>query len=608
SASPPVVAAPPGEPAPTIEEARAFVDDVEAHLRTLWPARDQALWVNATYVTDDTGALASAAEEAASAYVAEAIVRSRRFDALRGRLPPDVARKLALLPFAEATPVPPDAAKRVELSRAESVMTTAYETASYCPPDGSPLRKYLPATKGEKPGPCLGLDELEHVLERSRRPEELLEAWRGWHASAAPLRKPYARSVELANEGARAIGFADVGELWRSGYEMPPAEFEAEIERLWQEVKPLYEELHCYVRSKLQGRYGRELVPDHAPVRADLLGNLWAQEWTALYDLVAPYPGEASLDVGRKLAQGRWDARRMVQQGESFFTGLGFAPLPESFWARSLFTRPRDREVDCHSSASDVSWAGDLRLKMCIEPTEDDLVTVHHELGHDHYFQSYGKQPILFQRGANDGFQEAVGDAVALSVTPAYLKAAGLLDAVPGGERSRMNHLMKRALDKVAFLPFGLLVDRWRWEVFAGKVGPDAYEGAWQELRTQYQGVRAPVGRTEDDFDPGAKYHVATGTPYVAYFLARIYQFQFHAALCRAAGFSGPLDACSIAGSAAAGERLRAVLALGASRPWPDALEALGAGRKADAAPMLSYFAPLRAWLAQANRGAHCGW
>jgi peptidyl-dipeptidase A len=298
----------------------------------------------------------------------------------------------------------------------------------------------------------------------------------------------------------------------------------------------------------------------------------------------------------------------MVHQGEHFFTALGFDPLPDTFWERSLFTRPRDREVVCHASAWDVSWGGDLRVKMCIEPTEEDLVTIHHELGHDFYFQRYDKLPILFQRGANDGFHEAIGDTMALSVTPEYLKTVGLLDGVPHNEHARIDQQMKMALDKVAFLPFGLLIDKWRWDVFAGKTPPADYEKSWLDLKQRYQGVSAPVARTEDDFDPGAKFHVASSAQYVMYFLARIYQFQFHAALCKAAGYSGPLDQCSIHDNKAAGARLMTMLALGGSRPWPDAMEAVGAGRKADAGPLLEYFAPLHAWLKDQNKGQQCGW
>jgi peptidyl-dipeptidase A len=335
---------------------------------------------------------------------------------------------------------------------------------------------------------------------------------------------------------------------------------------------------------------------------------MWAQQWDGVYDVLEPYPGQGSLDVDKKLRDKRYDPTRMVKLGESFFTSLGLDALPKTFWERSLFLRPKDREVVCHASAWDVSWSDDLRIKMCIEPTEEDLITIHHELGHDYYFHSYFKLPILFQAGANDGFHEGIGDTLALSVTPAYLKGLGLLDQVPTNEKGRLNVQMKMALDKVAFLPFGLLIDKWRWDVFSGKTPKDKYNEAWWALRTKYQGVASPVPRSEADFDPGAKYHVPASTPYVRYFLARIYQFQFHRALCKAAGHKGALDACSIYGNREAGARLRAMLELGQSKPWPEALATLSGETRADASAMLEYFAPLRAYLKEQNQGEKCGW
>ncbi len=602
---------------PDPASARAFIDDVEDHLRALWVARDRANWVNENFITDDTEALAAAGEEATAAYVGDAIVRSKRFDPVLAQLPADVARKLYLLSLAQTIPSPRDPRERAELAGIEASMTGSYGKGQYCPAPGSPLFKYAlkAQARAKSAAPCLHLEDLSRVLATSRDFAELVDAWRGWHATAAPLKDRYARYVELANEGAREIGFDDVGALWRAGYDMSPAEFEADIERLWTDVKPLYDELHCYVRARLQAKYGKDKVPDHAPIPAELLGNMWAQEWNNIADLVAPYPSEPSLDVGRALEAGHWDAVKMVKQGERFFTGLGFDPLPKTFWERSLFTRPRDRDVVCHASAWDVTWSGDLRVKVCLEPTEEDFVTIHHELGHDFYFQRYERLPILFQQGANDGFHEAIGDTIALSVTPEYLRSLKLLPRA-GGQggaagtalRALINQQMKMALEKVAFLPFGLLIDKWRWDVFSGKVPPADYNAAWWRLKEKYQGVSAPVPRTADDFDPGAKFHVASSTPYVRYFLARIYQFQFHRALCQAAGDAGPLYDCSIHDDKKAGERLMTMLSLGATRPWPDALEAIGAGRAASAEPMLEYFAPLRKWLAEENKGRQCGW
>jgi peptidyl-dipeptidase A len=589
----------------TVDEARAFVDDLDAHLRELWAARDRAAWVSETYITDDSEALAAAGEQRVAEYVARKLHEARRFAGLA--LPDDVARKLKLLAITQVIPAPSDPEKARELASIESAMIGAYGKGQYCPPDGSKLRASLP-----KGASCLRLDDLEHVLATSRDPAALAEAWTGWHATAKAQRARYERYVTLANEGAREIGFADVGALWRSGYDMTPEEFEADVERLWGDVKPLYDELHCYVRAKLRAKYGK-IVPDHGPIPAHLVGNMWAQEWVDASDLLLPYKGAPSFDVGKALVAKKVDAKQMVKMGEAFFTSLGFDPLPPSFWERSMFTRPRDREVVCHASAEDVTWTGDLRVKMCISPTEDDLVTIHHELGHDFYFQQYTKLPVLFQQGANDGFHEAIGDTIALSVTPQYLKDRGLLADVPKGappgvdDKARMNEQMRMALSKVAFLPFGLLIDKWRWDVFAGKIDPAHYESSWWALKAKYQGIAPPAPRADDEFDPGAKYHVASSTPYARYFLAFVYEFQFHRALCRAAGFQGPLDQCSIYGSDAAGKKLRATLAMGASKPWQDAMEALTGDRRADASAILEYFAPLRAWMKDAIKDEKCG-
>lgn len=594
-----------GADAPTADEAKRFVEQVDKDLRRLWVQRDRAGWVNQNFITDDSEALSAAGEEATAAYVTEAIGKAKRFDGVKD-LDADVARQLILLKLAQVVPAPSNATEGRELAELQSSMTGIYGKGHYCPPAGSSLLGAVPAAA---PAPkCLKLDDLSRILKKSRNYDELLEAWKGWHAIAPVMKDKYARYAELGNKGAKEIGFADMGALWRSGYDMTPSEFEADIERLWQDVKPLYDDLHCFARKKLRTKYGKERIPEKAPIPAHLLGNMWAQQWDGIFDVLEPYPGQGSLDVDKKLREKRYDPTKMVRLGEAFFTSLGLDPLPKTFWERSLFTRPKDREVVCHASAWDVSWNDDLRIKMCIEPTEDDLITIHHELGHDFYFHSYTKLPLLFQAGANDGFHEGIGDTLALSVTPEYLKQLGLLDQVPSNDKGRLNVQMKMALDKVAFLPFGLMIDKWRWDVFSGKTPKDKYNEAWWALRTKFQGVASPVPRTEADFDAGAKFHVPASTPYVRYFLARIYQFQFHRALCKAAGHKGSLDTCSVYGNKEAGAKLRAMLELGQSKPWPEALFTLSGEKIADASAMLEYFAPLRTYLKEQNKGEQCGW
>ncbi len=585
-----VVAPPPAEP--TEAEARDFIASVDRQLRKLWAARDRGLWVNQNFITEDTEALAAANEEVVSEYVARAVHESKRFDKLD--LAPELARQLKLLRLAQTVPAPNNAAEREELAELQSWLSSEYGKGEYCPP--------------RLHGKCLHLDGIEKILRTSHDREALRDAWDGWHATARVMRPKYMRYVELANKGAREIGFSDLGALWRAGYDMPDEAFSADIERLWKDVKPLYDELHCYTRAKLHKKYGKTATDASGAIDASLLGNMWAQDWADIYNLVEPYGGEPSLDVTGAIEKQKIQPKEMVRMGERFFTSLGFDPLPATFWERSLFARPADRQVVCHASAWDVSWNGDLRIKMCIEPTESDFVTIHHELGHDFYFQRYQAQPVLFQTGANDGFHEGIGDTLALSVTPRYLKSINLLSRVSDNPKAQINQQMKMALSKVAFLPFGLLIDKWRWRVFAGTIAPDSYNKSWWDLKREYQGVIPPSERTEADFDPGAKYHVPASTPYIRYFLSHIYQFQFHRALCRIAGHKGPIQTCSIYGNKAAGEKLRDMLTLGASKPWPEALALLGGEKDGDASALLEYFAPLAEWLKKENGGQTCGW
>jgi peptidyl-dipeptidase A len=591
--TPPAAPQKPAEVQPTADDARQFAARVNEDLKRLYVKQGTAEWIKSTYITDDTERNAATVNEEVMGYLNQAIKQAARFKDVQG-LDADTARTLHLLRVSSALVAPSDARKRSELASIAAKLEGLYGKGKYCGKDGK--------------GQCKDLEELSDVMAKSRNYDELLDAWTGWHSISRPMRPLYQNLVSISNEGAREIGFQDLGALWRSNYDMPPEAFEKEAQRLWGQVKPLYDDLHCYVRARLAKQYGEDKVPAGKPIPAHLLGNMWAQEWNNIYNLVEPYKGQPSLDVDAELQKQKYDAIRMVKTGEGFFTSLGLKPLPQTFWERSQFTKPRDREVVCHASAWDVTYNNDLRVKMCIKPTEEDLVTIHHELGHDYYYTYYYTLPALYQQGAHDGFHEAIGDAITLSITPAYLKQMGLLKELPKGDKGLINLQMKDAMEKVAFLPFGLLVDQWRWDVLSGRVKPEDYNKAWWELREKYQGVRAPVERTEQDFDPGAKYHVPANVPYTRYFLARILQFQFHRALCQAAGFKGPLHECSIYGNKDAGKRLQAMLEMGASKPWPDALQALTGQREMDASAMLEYFAPLRTWLQEQNKGQKCGW
>jgi peptidyl-dipeptidase A len=588
-------AAPPAEAvvapaAPTVAEAEAFITLAEATMLELGIQANRAAWVQSNFITEDTQMLAAKAAEHAIAAAVRFANEATRFDGVE--LAPDLRRRFDLLKLALTAPAPSDPAKTAELAQIAARLEATYGEGKYCP----------------EPNRCLDLGQLSNIIATSRDPKALLEAWTGWRTISPPMRSEYQRFVELSNEGARELGFADTGAMWRSKYDMPADAFAAETDRLWEQVRPLYESLHCYVRSRLAAHYGTAVVPPGRPIPAHLLGNMWAQEWSNVYELVAPknLPGPG-YDLTSLLQKKKVDAVEMTRQGERFFTSLGLDPLPQTFWERSLFVKPRDREVVCHASAWNVDEVDDLRIKMCIEINAEDFQTVHHELGHNFYQRAYNQLPYLFRNSANDGFHEALGDTVALSVTPEYLVRIGLLDKAPPVTNDT-GLLLRQALDKVAFLPFGLLVDRWRWGVFSGETTPANYNEAWWQLRQRYQGVEAPVTRSENDFDPGAKFHIPGNTPYTRYFLAHILQFQFHRSLCEIAGYQGPLHRCTIYGNREAGDRLQAMMAMGQSRPWPDALEALTGQREMDATAIIDYFAPLKTWLDQQNTGRECGW
>jgi peptidyl-dipeptidase A len=572
------------------ETADEFVARTNRELAELGLEVNAAGWTQATYINVDTQLINAKANERFFAHVGKAVEDAKQFEGQP--MSPASKRALLLLKFI-ATPAPADPAKRAEFSKLLAAMEAKYGSGKYCP---------------QGPESCRDETKLKAVLESSRNYDELLDACTGWHSTARPLRADYARYVELANDGARGFGFEDLGAMWRSNYDMSAAEFQREAARLYGQVQPLYKELHCYTRNKLQQKYGAEKVPSGKPIPAHLLGNMWAQQWDAIYELLEPYPGVSSLDVDSALESQGYDAVKMTKSAESFYKSIAFPALPQTFWERSMLTQPRDRDVQCHASAWHMDGKDDVRIKQCIRPTYEELRTIYHELGHVYYDLWYKDQPFLFQNGAHEGFHEAIGDTVNLSMTPAYLAQIGLVSEAGTSREAVINQQMKMALEKIAFLPFGKLIDEWRWKVFSGEVTPENYNAAWWALREQYQGVAAPVARTEADFDPGAKYHVPGNVSYTRYFLSFIIQFQFHKALCEAAGFKGPLSECSIYGNEVAGRKFGAMLAKGASAPWQDALFELTGTREMDASAILDYFAPLQTWLKEQNKGQKCGW
>jgi len=574
---------------PTVTEAEAFMKKAEARLAELGTRVQQANWVHENFITNDTEALAAAVNDENTAVTAELVEEAKRFEGLK--MPDDLARKFLLLKLSLVAPGPKDPALRREMSEIAVSLQSEYGRGKYCDTSGT----------------CRDITAIEKVMGESRDPNQLKDLWVGWHAVGAPMRKRYSRFVELSNQGSRDLGYKDTGVLWRSNYDMPPDQFSADLDRMWDQVRPLYLSLYTFVRARLSQKYGPQVVPPDGPIPAHLLGNPWAQAWGNIYPLLGIPESSNGYDLTQLLRAKQLDAKGMVKYGENFYKSLGFEPLPQTFWERSLFVKPADRDVVCHASAWDIDNKEDLRIKMCIQVRDVDFVTIHHELGHNYYQRAYKHQPYLFLNGANDGFHEAIGDTIALAITPEYLKKVGLLENVPPAEAD-IPLLLKQALEKVAFLPFGLMIDQWRWKVFSGEITPENYNRAWWELRLKYQGVVPPVQRSEEDFDPGAKFHVAGNVPYMRYYLAHIYEFQFYRAMCRASGYSGPLNRCTFFGSKEAGAKLNQMLAMGQSKPWPDAMEALTGERKGDASALLEYFAPLKKWLDEQNQGMKVGW
>jgi peptidyl-dipeptidase A len=586
---------PPSANAPTPADATKFLADVNESMKTLEIEANQAGWVQQNFITDDTEALEARVSQRVTDAIAKNAKDAAKYD--KTAVSPLERRQLELLKNALVMVTPADPKEGQELTTIMARLESTYGKGKWC----SDVKD-----APEEPGACMNIDDITKVMAESHDDRKLRQVWEGWHTISPPMRKDYTRFVELSNKGAKGLGFADTGAMWRNKYDMPPDQFTKELDRLWDQVRPLYLKLHAYVRMKLHEKYG-DVVPVDGPIPAYLLGNIWAQEWGNIYPLVAPKNADAGYSLSDILKQRKTQPLAMVKYGENFYSSLGFAPLPKTFWERSLFVRPKDRDVVCHASAWDIDIESDVRIKMCIEPTEEDFTTIHHELGHNYYQRAYKDQPVLFRDSANDGFHEAIGDTIALSVTPEYLVRIGLLGKAPDASRD-IGLLLSRALDKVAFLPFGLLIDQWRWKVFSGEITPANYNKAWWDLRLKYQGIAPPSARGEEFFDPGAKYHVPDNTPYTRYFLARILQFQFHRALSKAAGCTTPLHRCSIFESKEAGRKLNAMLTLGASKPWQEALETMTGAKQMDATAILDYFAPLDKWLDEQLKGAKTGW
>lgn len=579
-------------PAPaklTAEDAKTFVVEAQKELEKLQAPASQAAWAYQTYIIKDTAEVSAYLSEKLSSRASELAKESAKFNDVK--VDADTRRQLDLLRNSLVLPSPSDPAKSERLAAIGTQMEGAYGAGQYCRENGT----------------CWGLTEMGGKMSTERDADLLLEIWEGWRRVSPPMKPLYVEQVDIANQGAKELGFESISELWRGKYDMPADDFSTELDRIWGQVEPFYDALHCHVRAKLGDQYGTDVVPQDKPIPAHLLGNMWAQTWGNIYDIVKPEQKMDVIDVTAALAKHDYDEITMVRKAEDFFSSLGFEPLPETFYERSMFQQPADRNVVCHASAWNLDDVDDLRIKMCIQKTGEEFAVIHHELGHNYYQRAYNKLPLVYRGSANDGFHEAIGDTIALSITPKYLKEIGLVDSIPDASND-IGMLLKLALDKIAFVPFGLLVDKWRWEVFAGNVKPEQYNEYWWQLREKYQGVMAPVERPADAFDPGAKYHIPGNTPYSRYFLAHILQFQFHRSLCEIAGDDGPVHRCSIYGNKDAGKALNAMLEMGQSKTWQEALETLTGSPQMDATAIMDYFAPLKSWLDEQNKDRTCGW
>ena len=598
---------------PTVQEAKEFLEDSEDELAEFNAYAAKVYWIKANFITEDTAALEARVGEESAKMSTRMSNEAKRFKDLS--LPADMKRKIDGLLRGSNFPAPDDEAAAKKLATIMTDLDGRYGKGKFTvdvnderiiaildsDKDGS--------LKSEAPNGTIHLGQASDIIAKSDDPELLKSIWEGWRTISPPMKSDYAEMVKIINKGSNELGFRDAGDLWRAGYDMDAEDFSKEADRLWGQVKPLYDELHCYVRAELNEKYGDEVVPLSEPIRADLLGNMWGQSWGNIYDDVAPKDGGKGVDVTKLLVDAGYDAKKMVEVAEQFFTSMGFEELPQTFWDRSLITKPEDREVVCHASAWNLDDLEDVRIKMCTKVNAEDFSTVHHELGHNFYQRAYKDQSVFYKDGANDGFHEAIGDMIALSITPEYLVEIGLLDKADlPGEDADLALLLRQAMDKVAFLPFGLMVDQWRWNVFNGTYSPSEYNDGWWELREKYQGLKAPSDRPADAFDPGAKYHIPGNTPYMRYFLAHILQFQFHKAACDQAGFEGPLHRCSVYGNKDVGEKFNAMMEMGASKPWPDALEAFTGTRDMDGSAILEYFAPVMSYLQEENKDRSCGW
>ena len=586
--------APSSEQTPSNQDLEEFLANVESENKKDGPVIYSASWISSNFITYDSQKVIA---DYGTKSTLKSLQRSRvaaSFDGLDTSK--ENQRMLNILKSSFVMPPPLDEELASELSEITTSLEAMYGSGEYCFDDEE----------------CYDLEAFESIIDNSRDPKELLRAWEGWHEIGKPMKPMYMRMVDIGNQGSVDLGYEGLSDLWFSKYDMPAEDFLDDTDRVWSEVKPLYDALHCHVRAKLNEHYGDEVISKTGPLPVHMLGNMWGQSWSNIYDLVYEEKSDSKyIDVTKIINEKSLSEIEMVEYAEDFFISMGFKPLPKTFWERSLFVKPRDRSVVCHASAWNLDPANnDLRIKMCIEKNEEDFITIHHELGHIFYYQAYNHIPTVFQAGANDGFHEAFGDLLTLSITPDYLVDIGFIskDDAEEAKQDPIGLLMKQALDGVVIVPWALMLDKWRSGVFDGDINESNLNSSWWSLREEYQGINTSYERSENYFDPGAKYHIPGNTPYTRYYLASIMQYQFHEALCNLIDYDGYLHECSIYGNKEAGDKIISTMAMGQSLPWQDAFENLTGSRQLSGKSIMNYYAPLKEWLDEENKNRTCGW
>ncbi|XP_065070816.1 angiotensin-converting enzyme-like isoform X2 [Rhopilema esculentum] len=513
-------------------------------------------------------------------------------------LPEDLMRQLKLI---NQVGTPKDLKHIMMTNKVLKIMTKIYSSA-----------RVLMKVKGKTKKLQLNKGLLPIMNNVKKERLKLLEwAWKAWRdAVGKKVRHFFVKLVHLANKGAKDRGYKDYGVFTRSCYDMDPEKFKNKMAAMFSKVEPLYKKLHAFVRFRLREILGNDVVDEKGMIPAHLLG-MWPSHWQHLYKLLVPFQKKKIPDVTKKMREKGIGKMQMLKLAEKFFLSLGMKKLPKTFWKKSLLSKKGNKKLPCQASALDVGQ-GDVRMKMpCLGPSQESLVTVHHEMGHIQYYLSYLEQPYVFRVAANQGFQESIGDTVALSITtPKYLHDLGLIPQHHDDQEESINYLMKQALQKISFLPYAYMIEIWRWDVFSRKIPATKYNQHWWMLRNKYQGVKAPVKRTEEDFDPGAFFHIDKNVEYIPYFFSQILQYMTQKALCKTAGHKGELHTCSIYKSKKAGKQLSSMLSMGRSKPWQEILKETIGQSDLDPNALLEYYKPLETWLDKHRKqhGYTLGW